>query len=257
MDVIDCLGRSLPVTRTFADGSYECPYCSYAVQVGTPSHAAGRCPNPACFARGGGEMPPFPVERAKQVLAEQEARERAEAERAELVRVRAETARQRADEHERRVHQAGIDAASKNACVQCAMALARAYRVVRFVRHRSPCPRAQKSKALPGSLPEHLRAKKPDPQDTVRDSVEVLFHAAHSHATTRSALPEAPRAGKTYEVDGCVYRVVPVGYEVDGVPGRTKWALEHRLSEAWVREAHVYLAGEGSEPEAVSRLLGL
>ena len=62
--VVDCLGTVLTVIQEYADGSYNCPSCGYAVRA-TEAH----CQNPCCFTRPG-----FPAEQAREIIKREEAR---------------------------------------------------------------------------------------------------------------------------------------------------------------------------------------
>lgn len=61
--VVDCLGNELVVIQAYADGSYNCPSCRYAV-LARESH----CQNPCCFTRPG-----FPADQAREIIRRQEA----------------------------------------------------------------------------------------------------------------------------------------------------------------------------------------
>jgi len=116
--VADCLGRTRQILCVYADGSYSCPFCCSAVPAGRIG-----CSNPECFARGG-DLPPFPREKAEKIL--RAARQRAELERAERAAWEAEQLR---------------EAERRGACVTCARRAMRFdERKVKFVKHRKQCP---------------------------------------------------------------------------------------------------------------------
>lgn len=151
--ITDVLGKMLPVTRTWPDGSWECPHCctAYSPKQGPcrgratgyrtdcasaelPVEQRGiHCQNPACFAN-----PHYPVEEARTRLAEH-ARRKAE-----------DTARQRNHElamqriaegkiaREARLAEIRAEAIGRGCCVRCALKDA-PYRV-KYVKHRVKCP---------------------------------------------------------------------------------------------------------------------
>jgi hypothetical protein len=132
--VTDVLGREREA-RMFEDGSYDCPFCGAGVQVGSKEHALSKCPNPACFAH-----PNYPLEVAKQKLAEQEQREHEEARREEIERWRTKYAAERAQaaaEHEAAVVE---EARQRGACVACALKSIRYGGKSKFTKHRKSCP---------------------------------------------------------------------------------------------------------------------
>lgn len=133
--VVDCLGRSRSPERVYPDGSWNCPFCSAAVQAGTPAHAALKCPNPGCFARG--PEHPFPRETALKAIADIERCEREAKERAELdAWRRSEGERRRADQ-EKRDGEILSEAKRRGACVRCALQSASYGRAPRYIHHRS------------------------------------------------------------------------------------------------------------------------
>ncbi len=46
MEITIATGEARPVTKTYQDGSHECPWCVYAVPAG------GVCQNPGCYVNG-------------------------------------------------------------------------------------------------------------------------------------------------------------------------------------------------------------
>lgn len=151
--ITDVLGKTLPVTHTWPDGSWECPHCctAYSPKQGPcrgraigyrtdcasdalPIEQRGvHCQNPACFAN-----PHYPVEDARARLAEH-ARRKAE-----------DTARQRNHEsamkriaegkiaRDVRLAEIRAEAIERGCCVRCALKDA-PYRV-KYVKHRVKCP---------------------------------------------------------------------------------------------------------------------
>ena len=69
--VRDCLGRERQPDRVWPDGSYNCPFCWSAAKP-------EGCANPMCFAR---ISPPFPVERAREIVAAEEVKAKEAADR--------------------------------------------------------------------------------------------------------------------------------------------------------------------------------
>ena len=170
--VTDVLGKTLPVTHTWPDGSWECPHCctayspkqgpcrgraigyhtdchavrhapdaSYEQQLrdigaheALPPSALGvHCQNPACFAN-----PHYPVEDARTRLAEH-ARRKAE----DAARQRNhESAMKRIAEgkiaRDARLAEIRAEAIGRGCCIRCALKDA-PYRV-KYVKHRMKCP---------------------------------------------------------------------------------------------------------------------
>lgn len=137
--VEDALGRRREA-KEYPDASYTCPFCAAAVMAGSPAHAAGKCPNPACFARGGAGMPAYPPDKAREVLEREEQRKREEAERqrnVEFSRQYREDSRRREEE---RLETVRREALARAACVRCAVESARYGRTPKYTRHRKGCP---------------------------------------------------------------------------------------------------------------------
>lgn len=142
--ITDCLGETRPITRTYPDGSFDCPFCAAAVR--TP---ARRCSNPWCAAcdyafDGQGAPKPSVAETfAKKAAAD---RDRA----AELERWTAtqrwatqyaheqNTARQDAYAEKRAL------AVARKACLVCFDATGRGWAdYAKIVKHRGECPRSR------------------------------------------------------------------------------------------------------------------
>lgn len=139
--ITDVLGRTRTASAVFPGGEWNCPFCTAAVNPAQPcrGYAAGcahpaHCPNPACFAN-----PHYPVEHARKVLADAQAREREERAResrmAEAVKRAQEDreARAAATESLRQV------AIKLGACVRCALHPSNYKK--KLVKHRGQCPR--------------------------------------------------------------------------------------------------------------------
>ena len=89
----DCLGREREVSRTYPDGSFDCPFCSYAVFA---ERQETRCSNPWCPASSycfntDGTPRQESADRMRAAIAEQERRERAAREWARIEAMRANT----------------------------------------------------------------------------------------------------------------------------------------------------------------------
>ena len=130
----DVLNRERPVTRTYPDGSFDCPFCAAAVLA-----PAARCENPWCPAST------YAIEHPSSALLFQ-------AKLDEEVRRQAETA-ERAANHttamaqiaeDRRAHEAWLDAQYKEArrlgaCLRCVVQPG--WERSKFIKHRGPCPK--------------------------------------------------------------------------------------------------------------------
>ena len=151
--VTDVLGKTLPVTHTWPDGSWECPHCctAYSPKQGPcrgraigyrtdcasdalPIEQRGvHCQNPACFAN-----PHYPVEDARVRLAEHARREAEDAARQR----NHESAMKRIAEgkiaRDVRLAEIRAEAIERGCCVRCALKDA-PYRV-KYVKHRVKCP---------------------------------------------------------------------------------------------------------------------
>lgn len=130
--ITDILGNSLPVTRTYEDGSFNCPHCGYAVVA-----PALECSNPWCAAH-----PEMPLKAAERIVLEKRkaAEERAARERNLRLareRIEEERAAREADWAEVRA-----EVERRGACLRCAAKTFEMGRV-RIVRHRKACPRGK------------------------------------------------------------------------------------------------------------------
>jgi len=120
------LGDSRPVTRTYGDGSVDCPYCA------NPILFPGKdCRNPACDTNCGKET--LRARRAKQ--AERIAALEAIKRQAAAIR---EGDEQRELAHENWREAQINEALERGACLRCLFQPG--YKRVRFVRHRGDCP---------------------------------------------------------------------------------------------------------------------
>ena len=146
MTIIDCLGREREPTTIYPDGSYNCPFCSAAVTPVMAAFADRKCPNPACFARGGIGVPSFPVERAREILAELAREECERKKREDFARWQAEYAKQRRAQENARMNAITHEAWTRGACVRCALDSARFSRPAKYIRHRKGCPQETRAR---------------------------------------------------------------------------------------------------------------
>ncbi len=151
--ITDVLGKTLPVTHTWPNGSWECPHCGYGYDHSRgpckgramgyradctsdelPVEQRGiHCQNPACFAN-----PHYPVEEARTRLAEHARRKAEDAARqlnheSTMKRIAKEKIARDA-----RIAEIRAEAIERGCCVRCALKDAH-YRV-KYVKHRVKCP---------------------------------------------------------------------------------------------------------------------
>lgn len=138
--IIDCLGREREPSHIYPDGSYNCPFCSAAVTPVMVAFADRKCPNPACFAHGGIGVPSFPVERARELMTEQERAERERQERAHLAEWHQQHAAEQRAAENARLDAVAHEARTRGACARCALDSARYSRPAKYIRHRKGCP---------------------------------------------------------------------------------------------------------------------
>lgn len=131
MIITDCLGRQREPTQVWPDGSHTCPFC------GAAAESTG-CRNPACFANVDG----FSPERARQLIAEQEARDAERVRQEEIAAFRKAYAAERAEAEAKRQAELAAECAARGACERCLFAPGWQYVKPRFVKHRKACPRA-------------------------------------------------------------------------------------------------------------------
>lgn len=132
--IVDCLGRSRSPEHVYPDGSWNCPFCVAAVQVGSPAHVARKCPNPGCFARG--PEYPFPRETALKAIADIERREQEAKERADVDEFRRAYAEERRAKLAERDNETIAEAKRRGVCVSCALESVKYGRPAKFRRHR-------------------------------------------------------------------------------------------------------------------------
>lgn len=129
-EIVNVLGTSLPVARTYGDGSFDCPHCSYPVVA-----PALECEHPYCVAH-----PDYPVEAAREALAKHE---REEAEKAARCRTAALATQRLMNERAERARDFSLlmlECERSGACKACAAKDLRIGREPRMVKHRKPCP---------------------------------------------------------------------------------------------------------------------
>ena len=126
------LGDIKPVTRTYGDGSIDCPWCSSAIIAPKTT-----CDNPGCDAYPGWAPEALRTRREKQA-AELAERERDAKTRASV----AEASRERAAEH-RAWETAQVakiaEAGKRGACLRCLFQSG--WERAKFIKHRAECPR--------------------------------------------------------------------------------------------------------------------
>jgi hypothetical protein len=141
--VRDVLGREREIAKRYDDGSFNCPFCTYAVW--TP---AERCENPGCPASVDAIANPVCAGLFREQLAAEqrmanERREREANHAAAMAHIKAA----RAAREEAVLHVATV-AANAGACVDCAVALVQQYRPAKYIRHRGPCPRSRSRRGV-------------------------------------------------------------------------------------------------------------
>src|SRR5437899_1892762 len=117
----DCLGREREVSRTYPDGSFDCPFCSYAVIA---ERQETRCSNPWCSASSycfntDGTPRQESADRMRAKIAEEQRRQAEEEQRRA-----SHQATMRRLEEDRRAHQEWeqatiTEARKRGACVRC------------------------------------------------------------------------------------------------------------------------------------------
>lgn len=141
--ITDVLGRTLPVEKLYADGSWNCPFC-YAAVSPTRDICRGRasgyavdcteelhCANPACCAN-----PHYPVDRARVELASSAAKK---AEKRRLEDIRQWNAKRTEEDRvsaNALLKEICAEAEKRGACVNCAC---RTLGKPKFIRHRGKC----------------------------------------------------------------------------------------------------------------------
>lgn len=130
MTVTDVLGTELPVVHYYGDGSYDCPHCFYPVRADEGLSLEKH--NPWCIAHPG-----YPVDRARETLAERDRTRQEEARRKrdhELKMKQIDEWNQtQREERTRKLH----EAQAQGYCIVC---LSRSG-FCKQVKHRKACPR--------------------------------------------------------------------------------------------------------------------
>lgn len=126
------LGETRPVTRRYEDGSFDCPFCPYAVIV-----PATTCTNPWCTA-----CPTMPVEAARKIEADHAAKLKAEADAKALRESIARTHALQAAERAKAKREAEAEAARRGACLACLWPRGE-FSKPKFIVHRGRCPKSK------------------------------------------------------------------------------------------------------------------
>lgn len=128
--VTDVLGNIKEVTRTYGDGSYDCPHCNNPIRA---DEGLGPCKNPWCIAN-----PSMPVDAARALFEKAEAKRKEDEQRKrnhQLALERIENDRVTRNEA---IAKAEQEATKKGQCLRC---LRRSdYR--KGIKHRGQCPLA-------------------------------------------------------------------------------------------------------------------
>ena len=128
MELTNVLGETLLVLKFYEDGSFNCPFCSYAVIA-----PATLCSNPWCSAN-----PTMPVAAAQKIV-DDAAKRKAEEERRKSLHT---WSMQRIAEDRQAKAQFRADtiaeAKNRGTCVRCCLDN---YDRVKFVKHRGTCPK--------------------------------------------------------------------------------------------------------------------
>ncbi len=125
------------ITRTYPDGSFDCPFCLAAVIA-----PAARCSNPWCSACDYAMSDP---ERTRPAFAERRRKEEAERLRQQEEKARRESVARAAEErhqaHEQWERDTYAEARRRGACLRCV--IAPGWERAKFVKHRGACPRTK------------------------------------------------------------------------------------------------------------------
>lgn len=127
-EVRTVLGEVRPVTRTYGDGSVDCPFCSNPIIF-----PETECSNPWCDAH---PMMTADTLRARRAEIERKAAEAAQRKASHEAAMR-RIAEARAAEQAWAAEQIE-EAERRGACLVC---LFQGFRRVKFVKHRGPCPK--------------------------------------------------------------------------------------------------------------------
>lgn len=129
-EITTVLGDSRPVTKTYGDGSVDCPYCSNAILF-----PKATCDNPWCEAHPSYSPEALTQFRIKK-KADAERRAEDEATRKSVL----ESAVLRNEEHVRWQSEQTAEAKRRGACLNCLFQAG--WERVKFIRHRGVCPKA-------------------------------------------------------------------------------------------------------------------
>ena len=132
--MLDVLNRERPITRTYPDGSFDCPFCAAAVITPNP-----RCENPWCPASAAAMANPASAPAFQAKLDQEETRQRESSERQRNHTLAMERIVEDHRRHEVWRQEQIAEATKRGACLRCLFAPG--YQRVKLVRHRGACPR--------------------------------------------------------------------------------------------------------------------
>jgi len=190
--VTDNTGETRAIEKIYEDGSYNCPFCNYAVFP--PPRGTGRCENPACSMN-------ISAARAHEMKAAHEARQREEADRKRNHEYAMKRIAEERSAREQHTHDVIAEARSRGACVDCALKSIRYYgSKPKFTKHRGACPLKRRDPTL-----SHRAAA-----DQAAYAERVKSQLAHRYG--------ARRALAMMQIDG---HVVTYGFRAGASPHKT------------------------------------
>lgn len=134
--ITNVLGETRIIDRVYPDGSYNCPFCNYAVQAG--SHG---CQNPACSANPENQSE-YARRRFTDVAERETLKRKEEASRREIQEFQKSYAAQRREEETAQIATCVAEAKRRGACVDCLLkdTYKLKYSKPKYVKHRTVCP---------------------------------------------------------------------------------------------------------------------
>ena len=135
--IVDVLNRERPITRTYPDRSFDCPFCAAAVIVPAP-----RCENPCCPASAAAMANPACAPAFQQKLDQEEARQREQEERKRNHEWTMSRIKEDNEARDTWISEQYGEARQRGTCLAC-LKPDPFRRVARFVKHRSVCPIAR------------------------------------------------------------------------------------------------------------------
>lgn len=133
------LGEARAITRTYQDGSFDCPFCGAAVL-----HPAPRCSNPWCAACDYAMTNPERTRPAFQAQADKARRQQEDdARRKRDYETRMAYIRETNAAHEQWIADTMAEARKLGACLRCVVAPG--WERAKFIKHRGQCPKEAKS----------------------------------------------------------------------------------------------------------------